>query len=172
MCVLWTLLQIILMQFIVWIHILYVFICNMNSQIIWIHLFVWSLYFSYTGTTNQKKELFVMAVSTPTEKTFPSNFMIIPSAKKWVLHTINCLVFFSLHGEHICLLNWLVITNEENADYHSFETLILTHELFQSSYVMLCALHAIWQPFKKAIYHLLPSKTITKWKVDRTNWGW
>jgi hypothetical protein len=41
-----------------------------------------SLYLSYAGTKNQKKELFVMAVRTPTGKTFPGNFTIIPSAKK------------------------------------------------------------------------------------------
>jgi hypothetical protein len=40
----------------------------------------------------------------------------------------------------------------------SFETLILTHEIFQSSTVMPCTFHAIWQPFKRDIYHLLPYK--------------
>jgi hypothetical protein len=48
--------------------------------------------------------------------------------------------------------------DEEDAEYHSFETLILTHELFQSSTVKLFTFHAIWQPFKRDIYHLLPSK--------------
>ncbi len=100
-----------------------------------------------------------MAVCSPTGKTFPGNFTIIPSAKKWVFHaTIYCLAFLSLYGEHICLLNQLVITDEEYAEYHSFETLILTHEMFGSSTVMLCTFHAIWQPFKRDIYHLLPSK--------------
>ncbi len=55
-------------------------------------------------------------------------------------------------------LNRLVITDKEDAEYCSFETLILTHEMFWSSTVMLCTLHAIWQPFKKDIHHLLPSK--------------
>jgi hypothetical protein len=48
--------------------------------------------------------------------------------------------------------------DEEDAEYCSFETLILTHEMFQSSTVMLCMFHAIWQPFRRDIYHLLPSK--------------
>jgi hypothetical protein len=87
-----------------------------------------------------------MAVRSPTGKTFPGNCTIIPSAKKWVFHAIYHLAFLSLYGEHICLLNQLVITDEEAAEYRSFETLILTHEMFSSSTVMLCTFHAIWQP--------------------------
>jgi hypothetical protein len=48
--------------------------------------------------------------------------------------------------------------DEEDAEYPSFETLILTHEMFRSSTVMLCTFHAIWQPFKRDIYNLLTSK--------------
>ncbi len=77
-----------------------------------------------------------MAVCSPTGKTFPGKYTIIPSAKKWVFHAIYHLVYLSLYGEHICLLNRLVITDEEDAEYCSFETLILTHEMFRSS--MLC----------------------------------
>ncbi len=117
------------------------------------------------GTNNQKKELFVMAVRSPTGKTFSGNYTIIPSAKKWVFHAIYRLAFLSLYGEHICLLNWLVITDEEDAEYRSFETLILTHEMFRSSTVMLCTFHAIWQPFTRDIYHLLPSKKPTTGKL-------
>ena len=96
---------------------------------------------------------------------FPGNYTIIPSAKKWVFHAIYRLAFLSLFGEHICLLNQLVITDEEDAEYRSFETLILTHEMFCSSTVMLCTFHAIWQPFKRDIYHLLPSKKSTTGKL-------
>ncbi len=64
----------------------------------------------------------------------------------------------SLYGEHICLMNQLVITDEEDAEYRFFETLILTHEMFRSSTVMLCMFHKTWKPFKRDIYHLLPSK--------------
>ena len=98
-----------------------------------------------------------MAIRTPTGKTFPGNFTIIPSSKKWVFHAIYRLAFVSLYGEHICSLNRLVLTDEEDAEYRSFESLIKTHEIFHSSYVMLCTFHAIWQPFKRDIYHLLPS---------------
>jgi hypothetical protein len=106
-----------------------------------------------------------MAVRSPTEKTLPGNFTIIPSAKKRVFHSIYRLAFLSLYSEHICLLNQLVITDEEDAEYHSFETLILTHEMFRSSTVMLCTFHAIWQPFKRDIYHLLPSEKSTTGKL-------
>ncbi len=71
-----------------------------------------------------------MAVRSPTGKTFPENFTIIPSAKKWVFHAIYHLAFLSLYGEHICSLNQLVIMDKEDAEYRSFETLILTHEMF------------------------------------------
>jgi hypothetical protein len=123
------------------------------------------IYACLAGTNNQKKELFVMAVPFPTGKTFPGNYTIIPSAKKWVFHAIYRLAFLSLYGEHICLLNRLVITDEEDAEYHSFGTLILTHEMFCSSTVMLCTFHAIWQPFKRDIYHLLLSKKSTTGKL-------
>ncbi len=130
----------------------------MNSYINWIYVFTLSLYFFYAGTNNQKKELFVMAVCSPTGKTFTGNFTIIPSAKKWVFHAIYYLAFLSLYGKHICSFNWLFITDEEDTEYHSFEALILTPELFWSSNVMLCTFNELWQHFKRYIYHLLPSK--------------
>jgi len=98
-----------------------------------------------------------MAIRTPTGKTFPGNFTIIPSSKKWVFHAIYRLAFVTLYGEQICSLNRLVLTDEEEAEYRSFESLIKSSKLFQSSSVMLCTFHAIWQPFKRDIYHLLPS---------------
>ena len=106
-----------------------------------------------------------MAIQTPTGRTFPGNFTIIPSAKKWVFHAIYCLAFLSLYGEHICSLNQLVLTDEEDAEYCSFENLIVTHEMFRSSTVMLCTFHAIWQPFKRDIYNLLPSKKTKNGKL-------
>ena len=52
----------------------------------------------------------------------------------------------------------LVLMDEEDAKYRSFKTLIVSHNAFKSSSVMLCILHAIWQPFKKDIYLELPQK--------------
>jgi hypothetical protein len=99
-----------------------------------------------------------MAVCSPTGKTSAGIFTIIPLAKMGVFHAIYCLAFLSLYGEHICLLNQLVVRDEEDAEYCSFETLILTYKMFRSSTVMLCTFHAIWEPFKRDIYQFLPSK--------------
>ena len=100
-----------------------------------------------------------MAVRTPCGKTFPGNFSIIPSSKKWVFHAIFRLAFLQLYGDEICSMNRLVSTDEEDAKYRSFESLIATNDVFKSSKVMLCIFHAIWQPFKRNIYLLLPRKS-------------
>ncbi len=88
----------------------------MNLCINQIYVFILSLYLFFAGKNNQKKELFVMSVHSPTDKTFPGNFTIIPSAKKCVFHTIHCLAYLSLYGKHICSLNQLVIMDEEDAE--------------------------------------------------------
>jgi hypothetical protein len=115
-------------------------------------------YCNHTGTNLYKQELFIMAIRTPTGRTFPENFTIIPSSKKWIFHAIFRHAFLSLYGEFICSLNRLVLTDEEDAEYRSFEYLIETQNVFQFSRVMLCTFHAIWQPFKRDLYPLLPSK--------------
>jgi hypothetical protein len=106
-----------------------------------------------------------MAIRTPIGKTFPGNYTIISSSKKWVFHSIFCLAFLSLYGEHVCSMNQLVLTVEEDAEYSAFETMIATHDAFSSSKVMLCTFHAMWQPFKLDIYNLFPSKISPKGKV-------
>ncbi len=100
-----------------------------------------------------------MAVRTPCKKTFPGNSTIIPSSKKWVFHAICCLAFLELYGDEVCSMNCLVMTDEEDAEYGSFESLIATNEKFKKSNVMLCIFHAIWQPFKRDIYPLCPRKS-------------
>ncbi len=57
-----------------------------------------------------KKVLYVMAVRTLSGKTFPGNFSIIPSAKKWVFHAIFRLAFLELYGDEVCSMNRLVLT--------------------------------------------------------------
>jgi hypothetical protein len=104
-------------------------------------------YISTLGTNIHKQELFVMAIRTPTGKTFPGNYIIIPSSKKWLFHSIFCLAFLSLYGEHACSMNQFILTDEEDAEYHAFETMIATHDAFCSPKVMLCTFHAVWQPF-------------------------
>jgi hypothetical protein len=103
------------------------------------------------GTNKQKKELFVMAIRTPTGKTFPGNYTIISSSKKWVFHAIFQLAFVELYGKKVCSLNRLVLTDEEDAKYRPFETMIATQDSFKKSKVMLCIFHAIWQPFKRDV---------------------
>ena len=56
-------------------------------------------------------------------------------------------------------MNRLVLTAKEDAEYRSFESLIATNDVFKSSKLMLCIFHAIWQPFKRDIYLLLPRKS-------------
>jgi hypothetical protein len=113
-----------------------------------------------------------MAIWTPTTKTFPGNFMIIPSSKKWFFHAIFHLAFLSLYSELICSLNRLVLTDKEDAEYQSFECLIGTHDAFQLSKVMLCAFHAVWQHFKHDLHPLLPSKKAHKGKlIEHTEVG-
>ncbi len=137
-----------------WIHWSHVFNYLFLVVLIWLpFLFLWSI----IGTNIHKKELFVMALRTPKGKTFPGNFAIISSSKKWVFHAILCLTFLSLYGEHICSLNRLVLTDEEDAEYWSCECLIATHKAFQLLKVMLCAFHAVWQPFQRDLYPFLPS---------------
>jgi hypothetical protein len=67
--------------------------------------------------------------------------------------------FLELYGDKVCSMNCLVLTDEEAAEYGSFESLIGTNEKFESSNVMLCIFHAIWQPLKRDIYPLCPRKS-------------
>jgi hypothetical protein len=106
-----------------------------------------------------------MAIRTPTGKTFPGNYKIIPSFKKWVFHSIFRLAFLSLYGEHICSMNLLVLTDDKDAKYCAFETMIATHDAFCLSKVMLCTFHAIWQPFTRDVHYLFPSKKSPKGKI-------
>ena len=112
-----------------------------------------------------------MAVRTPCGRTFPGNFSIIPSAKKWVFHAIFRLAFLELYGERVCSMNRLVLTDEEDAEYRSFESLIATNDNFKSSKVMLCIFHAIWQPFKRDVYPLCPGKSKKGKPIELTKIG-
>ena len=112
-----------------------------------------------------------MAVRTPCGRTFPGNFSILPSAKKWVFHAIFRLAFLELYGERVCSMNRLVLTDEEDAEYRSFESLIATNDNFKSSKVMLCIFHAIWQPFKWDVYPLCPGKSKKGKTIELTKIG-
>ncbi len=68
-------------------------------------------------------------------------------------------------------MNCLVLTDEEDAEHWSFEALIATNDIFKSSQVMLCIFHAIWQPFKRDIYSLLPRKSAKGKPIELTEVG-
>jgi hypothetical protein len=56
-------------------------------------------------------------------------------------------------------------TVEEDAEYRSFDCLIGTQNVFQISRVMFSTFHAVWQPFKRDLYLLLPSKKTSNGKL-------
>jgi hypothetical protein len=96
-----------------------------------------------------------MAVRTPSGTTLPGNLTIIPSEQKWVFHAIYQYVFPSLYSSVICSRNRVVLTDEDDAEYGSFEAVIESMNEFKQSKVMLCTFHAIWMPFKKDLIPLL-----------------
>jgi hypothetical protein len=105
--------------------------------------------FLVKGTSCQKKQLFVMAVRTANGSTLPGNLTIIPSVQKWVFHSIYRLAFPYLYSVDVCSSNCVVITDKDDAEYRSFESLIDASDIFSKSTVMLCTFHAIWMPLKK-----------------------
>jgi len=96
-----------------------------------------------------------MAVRTPSEKTLPGNLSIIPSEQKWVFHALYQHAFLQLYSSEVCFRNRLVLTDEDEAEYHSFEDLIQVTKEFSKSSVMLCTFHGIWMAFKKDLLTLL-----------------
>ena len=96
-----------------------------------------------------------MAVRTPSGTTLPGNLTIIPSEQKWVFYLIYQLAFPHLYSAEVCSRNRLVLSNEDDALYKSFESLIQTNDVFKRLKVMLCTFHAIWMSFKKDIQPLL-----------------
>jgi hypothetical protein len=56
----------------------------------------------FIRTNWQKKQLFVMAVHTPSGTTLPENLTIIASEQKWVFHAIYQLAFPHLYSSDVC----------------------------------------------------------------------
>jgi hypothetical protein len=109
----------------------------------------------FIGTNRQKKQLFVMAVRSPSGTSLPGNLTIIPSEQKWVFHAIYQLAFPHLYSSDVCCRNQLVLTDEDDAEYKSFESVIESIDVFKRSTVMLCTFHGIWLAFKKDLLPLL-----------------
>jgi hypothetical protein len=80
---------------------------------------------------------------------------IIPSEQKWVFHAIYQLAFPELYSNEVCSQNRVVITDEDEAEYWLFESVIETSEVFSRSKVMICTFHGIWMAFKKDVLALL-----------------
>jgi len=55
----------------------------------------------------------------------------------------------------VCFRNRLVLTDEDEAEYRSFEDLIQVTKEFSKSSVMLCTFHGVWMAFKKDLITLL-----------------
>jgi hypothetical protein len=96
-----------------------------------------------------------MAVRTPSGNTLPGNLSIIPSEQKWVFHALYQHAFPQLYSSEVCFRNRLVLTDEDEAEYRSFEDLIQVTKEFSKSSVMLCTFHGIWMAFKKDLITLL-----------------
>ncbi len=109
----------------------------------------------FIGANRQKKQLFVMAVRTPSGATLPGNLTIIPSEQKWVFHAIYQLAFPHLYSSDVCSRNRLVLMDKDDAEYKSFESVIESIDDFKRSTVMLCIFHGIWLAFKKDLLLLL-----------------
>ena len=62
-----------------------------------------------------------MAVCTPSRKTLPWNLAIIPSEQSWFFYAIYQHTFPHLYSSKVCSRNCLVLTDEDEAEYRSFE---------------------------------------------------
>ena len=106
------------------------------------------------GTNRQQRELFIAAIRSASGDTLAVNLTIIPSAQKWVFNAIYKLACPSLYTSNVCLMNRVVLTDED-AEYAPFQSAISTMPKFSKSQVMRCTFHCMWQSFKKDLYPLL-----------------
>ncbi len=96
-----------------------------------------------------------MAVRTPSGRTLPGNLAIIPAEQLWVFHANYQYAFPHLYSLEVCSRNCLVLSDKDEAEYRSFESLIKTTSDFKQSTVMLCTFHGVWMAFKKYLLTLL-----------------
>jgi hypothetical protein len=89
------------------------------------------------------KQLFVMAIQTSSGNTLPGNLTIIPSEQKWVFHAIYQLAFPELYSNEVCSQNCVDLTDEDDAEYPSFKSVIERSQVFSRSKVLICTFHAI-----------------------------
>ena len=60
-----------------------------------------------------------------------------------------------MYSSDVCSRNRLVLTDKDDSEYKSFESVIESIDDFKRSMVMLCTFHGIWLAFKKDLLPLL-----------------
>ena len=126
-------------------------------KLVAMHPEVW--FMDVTSSVNkQKSDLFMLAIRTPSGKTFPGNFTFIPSGRSWVFQTIYQYAFTSLFGTTVCSYNRLALFDDDFAERGPFESCIATLPHFGKSRVMLCVFHAVWMPFKEGIMKFITAR--------------
>ena len=83
------------------------------------------------------------------------NMTIISSGQKWVFDTLYKFAFPYLYSANIGKMNRMVLSDEDESEYHPFQSAIATMDEFKQSKVMLCTFHGIWQSLEKDLYPLL-----------------
>ena len=124
------------------------------------------------GTNRQRRDLFMLAIRTPTGETFPGNLTIIPSQKRWIFHCIYWYAFIHLYGVDTCSHNCLVLCDEDKSEYGPFENQIVTNNTFKDSLLMLCIFHALTQPFKKEVFPFLPKKSAKSLLLSKAGYSY
>jgi hypothetical protein len=80
------------------------------------------------------------------------------AGKNWVFRYIFKYIFPQFYGEITVRRNRLELTDEDPAEYKTFENITKIDDNYNKSRIMLCVFHAIWKPFKENIRPLLPKK--------------
>ena len=115
-----------------------------------------------TGCVNrQHRDFFLLAVKDSSGKTFTANITSMPSGKSWVFLTIYKHVLPFLYGKTTIRRNRLALTDEDIAEYQTFETCISSDKNYSNTTLGLCSFHALWKPYKESVKCQLPKVNAT-----------
>ena len=78
----------------------------------------------------------------------------------------------ALYGKLTVMRNRLALTDEDEAEYGSFESLIATCGLFGETMLCLCIFHGVWQPFKEKVFTRLPKKSARSKELSSVGEDW
>ena len=151
-----------------------------------IHMYPEVWFLDVTARSNkQKRNLFVLVGRKPSGNSFISNVTLIPSGKfccvcihnlcstfgsllfsmyriligqAWVYRTCTRLIYPHLFGAVTVQRNRMGLTDEERAEYETFERNIAIDPNYCNSTLMLCCFHAIWMFFREKVRPHLPKK--------------